>query len=234
MKDLELGDMVEVNGGKFSEVYSFGHYEHDVEMAFLAIHAAGLKKPLLITADHMVFVENKPIRASGVAIGDKLSLQGGVATVTKINHIIAHGAFAPFTKDGTIVVDTVVASSYVSLQDESNLVIGGVKIVNMHSLAHIFQAPHRLICEIHSGFCSSETYVNGLSIWITTPLAAAQWLIKQNPFVMIVALIPAIAVVILAAVMESIIVGRAIALVIGGLVVIANAFVMNRKSKNVA
>jgi len=231
MKDLKLGDMVEVNGGKFSEVYSFGHYEQDIDMTFLSIDA-GLKKPLLVTADHMVFVENKPVRASTVAVGDKLSLRDGVAIVKKIKPITSHGAFAPFTKDGSIVVDAVVASSYVSLQDESNLVIGGVNTVNMHSLAHVFQAPHRLVCEIHSAFCLSETYVNGLSIWIKTPLAAAQWIIKQNPLVMLLALIPAVTVVILAAFMESIIVNPF--LVITVLVVLLNAFVIIRKSKRSA
>jgi ABC-type phosphate transport system substrate-binding protein len=228
MKDLSIGDMVKVNGGKFSEVYSFGHYEQDVEGSYLSIDA-GLQKPLLITADHMVFVDNKPIRASAVTVGDNLSLVDGLVTVKKITTVSAPGAFAPFTKEGSIVVDSIVASSYVSLQGESNFAVGGVNTFNMHSLAHMFQAPHRLVCEINSAFCASESYNNGVSVWVETPLAAAQWLVKQNPVVMTVAFIPAFAFVLIAALAEAVIVSPVMVLA-----AVAAALFMTRKTKKSA
>lgn len=228
MKDLAIGDLVKVNGGKFSEVYSFGHSEQDVVGSYLSIDA-GLAKPLLITPDHMVFVENKPVRASAVSVGDKLSLVDGFVTVKKITAVSAPGAFAPFTKEGSIVVDSVVASSYVSLQDESNFIIGGVNTFNMHYLAHIFQAPHRLVCEINSAFCASESYENGVSVWVATPLAAAQWLVKQNPVVMTAAFIPAFAFVLVAAVAEAVVVSPVMVLA-----AIAAALFMSRKTKKSA
>ena len=46
VKELSIGDMVKVKGGKYSEVYSFGHKPSDVKASFLAIDA-GLKKPLV-------------------------------------------------------------------------------------------------------------------------------------------------------------------------------------------
>jgi ABC-type phosphate transport system substrate-binding protein len=228
MKDLSIGDMVKVNGGKFSEVYSFGHKEQDVDGSYLSIDT-GLPKPLLITADHMVFVDNKPVRASAISVGDNLSLVDGLVAVKKITSVSASGAFAPFTKEGTIIVDSIVASSYVSLQNDSNFVIGGVNTVNMHYLAHIFQAPHRLICEINSAFCASESYENGVSVWVATPLAAALWLVKQNPVVMTAAFIPAFAFVLVAAVAEAVVVSPFMVLA-----AVAAAFVMSRKIKKSA
>jgi ABC-type phosphate transport system substrate-binding protein len=206
MKDLAIGDMVKVAGGKFSEVYSFGHYEQGVETTYLSIDA-GLDKPLLITPDHMVFVGGKATPASTVSVGDELTLVDGAAIVKKIETVAGKGAFAPFTKEGSLVVNGVVASSYVSLQDENaSFAIGGVKLFNMHSLAHLFQAPHRVVCELNSAFCSSETYTNGVSAWVKAPLAASQWLVEQNALVMTAAFLPAFAFVLVAAAVEAIMV----------------------------
>ena len=204
MKDLSIGDAVKVNGGEFSEVYSFGHSDKDVTTSFLSIDA-GFENPLTITHDHMVFVDNKAMPASSVAVGDRLSVDGGVATVLRIKNITATGVFAPITKDGTIVVDSVVASCYVSLQGGSHLVIAGVNTINMHSLAHILKASHRLSCEINAGFCASETYIDGISIWIEKPFTTAKWLADQNTLVMVAAFVPTLAFVVVTAAVESMI-----------------------------
>ncbi|KAI2496819.1 Phosphate ABC transporter substrate-binding protein [Fragilaria crotonensis] len=204
MRDLAIGDMVKVSGGKFSEIYSFGHYEHDVEASFLSIDA-GLEKPLVLSGDHMVFVDNKAVAASTLAVGDKLSL------------------------DGTIVVNSVVASSYVNLKGEDSLLIGGIFAFDLHWLAHLSQAPHRLVCEISSSFCASETYSKGVSVWVETPLAVSLWLVKQNPVVMTVVFVPAFSVVFLAAAVEALISSPALLLIL-----VATAFIMSSKTKKSA
>jgi hypothetical protein len=169
MKDLSIGDNVRVQAGKYSQVYSFGHYDKEVMTEYLSINA-GLSKPLIISDDHMVFVDNKAIPASTVKVGDRLTLTDGVASVRSITRVVRTGAFAPFTKDGTVVVNDVVASSYISMkQDSANFVVAGVEIISMHQVAHLFQAPHRLACEVSPGFCAKETYKDGLSIWIDRP-----------------------------------------------------------------
>ena len=127
MKDLSTSDKVKVEEGKFYEVYSFGHYDQRALANYLPIDA-GLENSLIITPDHMVFVEKKAIPASTVKIGDKLPLVDGIASVKRIKSDVGTGA--PFTKDGTVVVNDVVASSYVSLQpDSASLVVGGIVCV---------------------------------------------------------------------------------------------------------
>lgn len=228
MRDIAIGDMVKVAGGKFSEIYSFGHYEHDVEASFLSIDA-GLEKPLVLSGDHMVFVDDKAVAASTIAVGDKLSLVGGFATVKAIKAVTEAGVFAPFTKDGTIVVNSIVASSYVNLKGDRSLVIGGILAFDLHWLAHLSQAPHRLACEISPSFCASETYNQGVSVWVETPLAFSLWLVKQNPFVMTAFFIPAFSVVCLAAAVEAVVCSPALFLIL-----VATAFVMAFKSKKPA
>ncbi|KAI2494768.1 TIGRFAM phosphate binding protein [Fragilaria crotonensis] len=201
MKDLSIGDKVKVAGGKFSEVYSFGHYEPDAEAPFLSIDA-GLEKPLLISSKHMVFVNDKAVAASAVSVGDKLSLVSGFATVKKITEVTAAGVFAPFTKDGTIVVNSIVASSYVDLK-ENPFVIGGVITLDMHSIAHMAQAPHRVVCAVAPAFCASETYNNGVSVWVDAPLVASVWLFKQHPAVLTAAFLPVLSFILLAASAEA-------------------------------
>ena len=204
MKDLAIGDVVKVAGGKFSEVYSFGHYDQDVKTTFLSIDA-GLEKPLLLTYYHMVFVEGEAVPAFLVSVGDKLSLVDGLASVKAIKVVTKAGAFAPFTKEGTIVVDSVVASSYVNIKGETSLNVGGVLAFDLHYLAHIAQAPHRLVCEISSAFCAAETYNNGISAWIEAPHAFSVWLLKQHPVVMTAIFVPAFAFIFFVAAIESVV-----------------------------
>jgi len=221
MKDLRIGHSIMVADNTFSEVYSFGHYDQAASTVYLSIDA-GLEKPLVITADHMVFVEaNKPVPASMIRVGDNLMLVDGFAVVKSIRQVVRTGAFAPFTKDGTIVVDSIVASSYVSLQPNSaSLVIGGVDTFGMHSVAHLFQAPHRLVCKLNAAACASETYNNGLSVWIEAPLRLFQWLFQQHPALVVMMLLPMVAIVLVAAAVEGIVsspILLLVALTVGGL-----------------
>jgi ABC-type phosphate transport system substrate-binding protein len=194
MKDLKIGDKVMNAQGKFDAVYSFGHYAPGVEAEFIQIHATGLKKPLEISKEHMLFVDGAAVPASAVSVGDKVNLAaGGVAEVKKILSVVRHGAYAPFTKSGTIAVNDVAASVYVDLQNNAGvLVIGGYKTpLTMQFLAHMFQAPHRLACAVSPSYCQTETYDDsGVSSWVAGPLAIAEWLIKQNMVVMTLAFVP--------------------------------------------
>jgi ABC-type phosphate transport system substrate-binding protein len=203
IKDLILGDMVKVSHGKYSQIYSFGHYDREVQASYLAIDA-GLDSPLLISPDHMVFVNNKATRASLVTIGDKLSLADGYATVRSINTVISTGAFAPFTKDGTLIVDSIKVSSYVDLDDHSKLMRGSFSFLDMHWLAHLSQAPHRVICEMNKNFCASESYIDGISVWVKQPLAISRWLMQQDTSVVWVIFLPLFALLVLFAAVETI------------------------------
>ena len=120
---IKIGDSVRVGpgGNDFSQVYSFGHYDVNIFTEYVQIHAEGSKSPLELSKEHMVFLQegsiSKSVPASAVKVGDKLIVitnGGGVAVVGKIGSVTRRGAFAPFTKAGTIV-----ASYYISLMDET-------------------------------------------------------------------------------------------------------------------
>jgi hypothetical protein len=231
MKDVGLGDLVRVAGGRFSLVYTFGHRDQDQEAVFLSLDA-GIGKPLLISKDHMLYVNEKFVPASAVSVGDVLNIIEGYATVIKIEAVVARGAFAPFTKDGTIVVDGIVVSSYISLQPNSSyLLIGGVRTFNAHFLAHLFQAPHRLYCEIKPSYCTSENFHNGLSAWVKVPYAVARWLLRQKAFIIALVFIPLFLLVLVAAALERVLASPALLLLSAFLVICSGLFVKTNHLK---
>ena len=194
MEDVEIGDMVHAGDhNKYSRVYSFGHRNHHNYAQYLQLHFRR-DQPLEISHDHMVFVDKLgAVPASMVGVGDEILLgAGGVIKVTKISTVNRQGAFAPFTESGIIVVSDILASSYVSLQEESaNFQVAGVSIVSMQWLAHAFQAPHRMVCRWNSEFCKTETYTEeGISKWVYGPFLASEWLLEQHAVIMAVLSVP--------------------------------------------
>lgn len=196
MKDLKIGDLVEDVAGNMVRVYSFGHYESTAKAHYLQIHATGLERPLEISRDHLVFLAamSQPIPSSLIRVGDKLRLEKDrAAEVTKVKEVEREGVYAPFTTSGTILVSGVASSNYVTLQIESPVLLLGKYTTNlsMHWLAHVFQAPHRFVCEWNMEFCDREIYnQDGMSTWIHMPLIASQWLLKQNEMIMVSVFIP--------------------------------------------
>lgn len=170
MSQLQVGDHVRVNAnGEYQRVYTFGHRDEDLSSEFLQF----LPSKLELSPSHMVLVERKAGDSSGIA----LSLSGrnyammpaslvGVGdilvrvvnsdeermysreAVTAIRKVVRKGAFAPFTPSGTIVVNGVIASSYVSLQENSHVLsIQGIPTTfSIQWLSHNFLTIHRLWC----------------------------------------------------------------------------------------
>jgi len=184
MDTLNIGDSVLVQGGKYSKVYSFGHYDPNTLSKYLQIKSDRAKSPLEITEDHMVFIKDelsiRSVPASSIMLGDMLiSPNGYTSEVSDIKYVLSRGAYAPFTLSGDIVVSNIVSSNYVALISEEDTVLP----ISMHWIAHAFKAPHRLACSFVSfDICKNETYnSNGHSNWITTPLRAGKWLVRQVP-----------------------------------------------------
>jgi hypothetical protein len=215
MKELQIGDMVKDASGNMVRVYSFGHYHTTVKTEYLQIHAHELVRPLEISKDHLVFVYGgTAIPASLVSIGDQLDVgtKQGFATVIKIKRVIRSGAYAPFTMSGTILVNGVAASSYVSLQQDSHVLVLGTEFktpLSMHWLAHVFQAPHRLICLMMGReTCQTTTYTNeGISKWVDTPLQFFQWLLRQPAIIMFVVLVPCLLLALMIYALEVVLMG---------------------------
>jgi hypothetical protein len=182
MQDLKLGDHVLVEQNKYEPIYSFGHFDPHVSAQYLQLRTPSTE--LEISKDHMVFVDNTgaigAIPASAVKVGDKVVMaSGSVEAVVDIKSVVRKGAFAPFTPSGTVVVNGVKASSFVSFQESSSvLVIGGVSTgLSYQWLAHTFELPHRVWCS-YVGDCTTETYVEGVSVWVSSGHKFALWFLN--------------------------------------------------------
>ena len=153
---------------------------------FLRIYTKEQADPLEVTGEHLIFLAGKPhpVRADTVAPGDVLSKADSTgATVTKIDSIHRYGKFAPLTLDGTIVVDGIVSSCYVSLQHntEPTWVLGGnfITPIAQHLLAHMGLAPARLACMGISGeFCKSYN-ADGFSHFVEIGIALSNFIDNQ-------------------------------------------------------
>jgi hypothetical protein len=186
--ELHLGDHILVDQtGTFEPIYSFGHRSETQLAQFLRLYPSMLE----VSSDHMVFVVNKgAIPASMVQVGDKLVGGDAVSSITKVSR---RGIFAPFTPSGTLVVNGVVASSYVSFQDSDVLLIGSLATpLRYQWLAHAFQVPHKIWC-YHRAQCEKEKSTErGVSTWVQIPLSCAHWILAQRPIVMVTFLVPAV------------------------------------------
>ena len=175
MKDLRVGDRVLVNSkqSRYEPMYDVGHYDHNLESAYLELDPSGLKLP----KDHMVFIHGKraPVSASSVNVGDVLVLteqqEEELEAVTSIRLMVQDGAYAPFTSSGTIVVNGVQVSTFISFQGSDTLVVGGVKTgLTYQWMARTFELPHKWLV----GTIGRDDR-EGISSWVTGPLAFAKW-----------------------------------------------------------
>jgi hypothetical protein len=189
MADLQLGDEVLVESGKYEAVYSFGHRHETADAIFLRF----LPSHVEMSLDHMVKIGDHYVPASSAKVGDMFETGSGELTIIEsIERVVRQGVYAPFTLSGTIVVNDVKASCYVSFQGSDRLMIGGWKTpLTYQWLAHLSQGPHRLCARLFG--IADETYTDeGMSTWIKVPHQVALWYLDQNSFVMIVLIVPTI------------------------------------------
>ena len=122
IESLQVGDRVLVitnNGIQSDPVITFIHRQPEVVETFLKI-VTTKEKILLITADHLLFVElmgqATAIPARDVKIGDTVYLRGSRGSekdlVQSISTVYEKGAYAPVTLSGTILVNDVHTSCY--------------------------------------------------------------------------------------------------------------------------
>ena len=139
MKELQVGDLLLTGEGSYKPVYAFGHLDRDSKATFLQLQTES--STLEITGEHMVFVDNKssPVRADTVQVGDVL--QGSV--VKRTTSIERTGLYAPFTESGTLMVDGIKASSYISVQEDAK---DSIRLLSDQNLAHVMLSPFRMMC----------------------------------------------------------------------------------------
>ena len=175
MESLQIGDFVRAGKHQFSQVYSFLHLNRDTKADFIQIRADGLKTPLEVSPEHMVFVENIPIPASQVKVGDML----GTHKISDVKTVRRHGVYAPVTESGDIVVSGILASSYAAVLSYSP--------INQHVGAHAFFAIRRLVCAFNFETCKNENYTeDGIPVWLS-PVAHFALSLERSPSLQILA-----------------------------------------------
>jgi hypothetical protein len=163
MQHLQVGDQVLTRSiagqNKYQPVFAFGHHSKTKAATFYQISTnIDGESPLEMTGDHLLFVGDKenPIRVDSLRVGDLLIRDGysDYAVVSGIKKAKKTGLYAPLTPEGTIVVNGVVASSYIAIQDDDKeflqlmSAVKGAKLTTLsHALfAHLYMTPIRTIC----------------------------------------------------------------------------------------
>jgi hypothetical protein len=202
MSELALGDQVLVATGKHETVYSFGHRDDTTEASFLRFLPPGLD----ISMDHMVKRGGSYVPASLIQVGDVLETgTGDMVMIEFIETVTRKGVYAPFTMSGTIIVNDIKASSYVSFQSAENLIIGGWKTpLTFQWIAHLSQGPHRVWTALF-GIGEEKYSVEGMSTWIDAPHNLAKWFLNQNSIVMIALLVPALLLLVVISAIEAVV-----------------------------
>ncbi|CAB9500985.1 Protein hedgehog [Seminavis robusta] len=160
MRHVKVGDRVLTADSGFEQVYAFGHRDESRVAKFLKIHTtdlnANLKRQhypaLEITEEHLLRVNNTFQPAKGLVVGDVLEGEDGFErVVTRIRIIRKMGLYAPLTPSGTLLVNGIKVSCYVSLQQ--NLPATVVfkwswlnSLISQHHLVHMFLTPIRMAC----------------------------------------------------------------------------------------
>jgi len=187
LRDIQLGDKILVANGVYEPVYSFAHYDPLTTQTFVKL-VLNSGEELSLSRSHMIMTKNKGVvPASLIEIGDELinSFKETVQ-VNSISTIDDQGMFAPFTKSGTLVVNGILVSNYVALQESPIFMIGNMKTPFTHQwLAHAFNAPHRFYCNYISD-CTKERYTkSGLSTWVDWPFYVSTWVLRQSLVILI-------------------------------------------------
>lgn len=112
MRDVRIGDRVQVAHNLYSPVFMFTHKLPSVRHAFVRVRTRSAHT-LTLTRGHYLLVNGVMAAASTVHTGDALTLADGSASVVTNVHIVSSvGLFNPQTVHGSIVVDGIRASTY--------------------------------------------------------------------------------------------------------------------------
>lgn len=180
MDSLQIGDSVLIADGTYSQIYSFGHKATSTLTKYLQICTSDMDPdhPLEISSDHLIYTFGSTntvpnlVAARNLDVGESLlNVNGTASTVLWIRTVERKGAYSPLTKSGNLLVNGVLASSYVSRRWVHDYVSGEA----LHYLQHAATGPLRMFCAMTS--CKMETYNEhtGFSAYVQFWFAVEQW-----------------------------------------------------------
>jgi Hint module/YetA-like protein len=199
MSQLAIGDYVTTaQSGDFTRVISFCHRNEHAIAPYIQIHRSPwsngppnatthpLEYPALeMSAVHLVSVRRGDnvaaaatwVRAADVHVGDLLLGAAGPQVVTQIARIERRGLYAPITESGTLLVSSVLVSSYVAVfQTQKSVPLFPTDW--QHSMGHVILTPVRLLCRYDFGrYCASERYnLQGYTWYSELIMHFADWI----------------------------------------------------------
>merc|ERR1712048_623315 len=98
-------------------------------------------------------------------VGDKVkSVQKGVADIVEINKVVRHGLHNPLTMDSTIVVDGIVASTFITPTGGTHIQIADKSLLSYHDALKMAAAPYRNFCVgVSLDMCDAHEELSGVS-----------------------------------------------------------------------
>lgn len=218
MKNLQLGDLVQSAVGRYEPVYAYGHLNPTKTYKFLRLYLSPTRNGTMefprqnhnleISPKHLVFIQGKPnpVTADSLKVGDRLlgsdiGTHFKIATIKRVTR--RDGVYAPLTPSGTILVDGVRASTYVSLQkkqgnvggDEYATLANGMALpFTQHDLIHMYTSPFRMVCLWSAGvtpsFCHSSYTDDGILTWVDMGIHFVEYAERQSTLVQVLVLLP--------------------------------------------
>jgi len=183
MKDLNVGQHV-FAGYKdlspiYKPIYGFGHRKEGGLADYLVISTNRTGYKLEITESHLIYVvgQSEPVSAGTLSAGDVLLYQSpeDLATaqvvVTKIENVKRQGLYQPLTEDGTLIVDGIHVSAYVSVGHIAPRVVDILAArfkISEQAMFHTYMAPYRFVCtKVAPQLCVDDFDVNeGIIYWL--------------------------------------------------------------------
>jgi hypothetical protein len=147
MEDLQVGDMVLARNNQYQAIYAFGIHNPTLPSRFIEVETNSETR-IQMTYDQLIFAHGKAnlIRADSIRVGNELQGRNASEKVQDFRILEQQGVYAPLTRDGTIVVDGIVASCYSdssSAQQEFPL---GYSALTKHAVMHMELSPMRMLC----------------------------------------------------------------------------------------
>ena len=168
LKDLQFGDSILASDGKF-QPYLFSPHSNPIEPTlFVQIYTDDngpkpkIAVPLEVSQGHLVFLYgyDVPVKAGNIKVGDVLvGIDNVPKKVIKVSSVTRDGFYNALTRDATLFVDGLLASSTTVLSKEDDeLVQFGPFQVHVHTLVSRLGAPlNNALCnKVNSFFCETQ------------------------------------------------------------------------------
>jgi len=209
MSELQVGDRVLTSAESYEPVYAFGHRHETVKTTFVKFLVES-GSWLEMTGAHLIHVKGKahPVRADSVEVGESLvGKEGENLMITKIKEVNKKGIYAPLTASGNLVVNSLIASSYVSMQDNADEYVQLAStnmMLSQAGIAHLWMTPLRMLCTRSNHDLCSTLDEDGLSPWVALGFDFTAWGETQSLLLQVIMLLATLAGLVVFMVLEAI------------------------------